>query len=88
MKSRGLNDSKKLTEKRREALYAEICDKALGYSVASADHTVIDAINILQATYQAMRQAAAGLSLPADYASVDGNRAPLRGHSLSVHCGR
>ena len=55
----GLNDSKKLTEKKREALFDIICEKAISFSVASADHTTIDAINILQATYQAMRQAAA-----------------------------
>lgn len=72
----GLNDSKKLTEKKREALFDIICEKAISFSVASADHTTIDAINILQATYQAMRQAAAGLSVPADYAYVDGNRDP------------
>ena len=72
----GLNDSKKLTEKRREALYDEICEKALAYAIASVDHTVIDEINILQATYQAMTQAIAGLSLPADFALIDGNRAP------------
>ena len=72
----GLNDSKKLTEKRREALYDEICEKALAYAIASVDHTVIDEINILQATYQAMTRAIAGLSLPADFALIDGNRAP------------
>lgn len=78
----GLNDSKKLTEKRREALYDEICDKALAYAIASVDHTVIDEINILQATYQAMTQAIAGLSLPADFALIDGNRAPM----LDIPC--
>ena len=78
----GLNDSKKLTEKRRDALYDEICDKALAYAIASVDHTVIDEINILQATYQAMTQAIAGLSLPADFALIDGNRAPM----LDIPC--
>ncbi len=75
----GLNDSKKLTEKKREALFDVICAQAVSYSIASVDHTTIDEINILQATYQAMRQAAEGLSVPADFAYVDGNRDPRLG---------
>lgn len=78
----GLNDSKKLSEKRREALFDEIRTKALAYAIASVDHTVIDEINILQATYQAMAQAVAGLSIPADFALIDGNRAP----ALDIPC--
>lgn len=80
----GLNDSKKLTEKKREALFDVICEKAISFSVASVDHETIDAINILQATYRAMRQAAEGLSVPADYAYVDGNRDP--GLSVETAC--
>lgn len=78
----GLNDSKKLTEKRREALYDMICEQALAYAIASVDHKVIDEINILQATYRAMEQAIAALSVPADFALIDGNRAPM----LDIPC--
>lgn len=70
----GLNDSKKLSEKKREALYDVICEKATAWSVALVDESVIDEINILQATYRAMAQAVKGLSVPADFAYVDGNR--------------
>ena len=70
----GLNDSKKLTEKKREALYDVICREAIAYAVAMVDHRVIDEINILEATYVAMRQAVENLSVQADYALVDGNR--------------
>ena len=56
-----LNDSKKLSEKRREALYDEIVEKAVAYSIGYADHAVIDEINILQATYRAMRMAVENL---------------------------
>lgn len=70
----GLNDSKKLTEKKREALYSVICENAVAWSVALVDEQVIDEINILQATYRVMRQAVERLSVPADFALVDGNR--------------
>lgn len=80
----GLNDSKKLTEKKREALFDVICEKAISFSIALVDHKTIDEINILQATYEAMRQAVAGLSVPADYAYVDGNRDP--GLSVETAC--
>lgn len=70
----GLNDSKKLTEKKREALYDVICREAVAYAVAMVDHQVIDEINILEATYVAMRQAVENLSVQADFALVDGNR--------------
>ena len=56
-----LNDSKKLSEKRREALYDEIVQKAVAYSIGYADHALIDEINILQATYAAMRMAVSNL---------------------------
>lgn len=58
-----LNDSKKLSEKRREELFLEIKEKALAWSVGIVTPAVIDEINILQATYEAMRQAIAGLSV-------------------------
>lgn len=72
----GLNDSKKLSEKKREALFDVIKEKAVSWSVASVDEKVIDEINILQATYLAMRNAVEGLDVPADYALIDGNRLP------------
>jgi len=61
-----LNDSKKLTEKRREALYDEILAKAVSYGVGIISPQVIDEINILQATYEAMRQAVRKLTFPPD----------------------
>ncbi len=75
----GVNDSKKLTEKKREALFDVIKEKALAYSIAVADEKEIDEINILQATYLAMRRAFDGLSVKPDMALVDGNRDPLLG---------
>lgn len=72
----GLNDSKKLTEKKRETLFDEICQKAVAYGIGCASEQEIDEINILQATYLAMRRAVEQLSVPADYALVDGNRMP------------
>ena len=70
----GLNDSKKLTEKRREALYDVIVAQALAYGIGSADEKEIDEINILQATFLAMRRAIAQLSVRPDLALIDGNR--------------
>ncbi len=72
----GLNDSKKLTEKKREALFDIIKEKAVSYCIASVDEKIIDEINILQATYLAMKKAVEGLDIPADYALIDGNRMP------------
>lgn len=72
----GLNDSKKLSEKKREALFDVIIEKATAYCVASVDAKTIDEINILQATYAAMKKAVEGLGVPADYALIDGNRMP------------
>ena len=69
----GLNDSKKLTEKKREALYDVICEKAIAYSIAYATHEDIDKLNILNATMLAMARAIDGLPVPADFALVDGN---------------
>ena len=69
----GLDDSKKLSEKRREALYDEICDKALAWSVALATPAEIDEINILEASLLAMRRAVESLSVKPDMVLVDGN---------------
>lgn len=72
----GLNDSKKLSAKKREYLFDVIQEKALAYSVAYATEKEIDEINILQATFLAMRRAVEGLVPRPDYALVDGNRLP------------
>ena len=72
----GINDSKKLTEKRREELFDVICAEAAAYSIAFATPEEIDRLNILQATFLAMRRAVEGLSLPPELILVDGNRAP------------
>lgn len=70
----GLNDSKKLTDKRRRELFPVIQETAVAYGIAMVDHAKIDEINILQATYEAMRQAIAKLSVKPELALVDGNR--------------
>ena len=72
----GLNDSKKISEKKRDMLFDVIREKAISYSIASVDEKVIDEINILQATYLAMKKSVEGLGVPADYALIDGNRMP------------
>lgn len=72
----GLNDSKKLSEKKRDALFDVIKEKAVAYSIASASAKEIDEVNILNATFLAMRRAVEGLNIPADYALIDGNRMP------------
>ncbi len=69
----GLNDSKKLTEKKREKLFPVICENAIAYSIAMASPEEIDALNILNADMLAMHRAIEGLSVPADLALVDGN---------------
>ncbi|MBE6679701.1 MAG: ribonuclease HII [Ruminococcaceae bacterium] len=69
----GLNDSKKLSEKKREALFEEIKEKAIAYSIASASNKEIDEFNILNATMLAMARAIEGLPKAADFALVDGN---------------
>ena len=70
----GLNDSKKLSDKRRRELFPVIKETAVAYGIAMVDHAEIDRINILQATYEAMRQAIAQLSVKPDLALVDGTR--------------
>ena len=72
----GLDDSKKLSEKQREALFEPIQEQAVAWAVAFATEEEIDRLNILQATYLAMERACAALSVQADYALVDGNRMP------------
>lgn len=71
----GLDDSKKLSDKRRRELFPVIKEKAIAYGIAFADHTEIDEINILQATYLAMQRAINQLSVKPDLALIDGNRA-------------
>ena len=72
----GLNDSKKLSEKKRELLYDIIIEKALAYSIAYGTLEEIEEYNILEATYIAMNRAIDGLQLSADFALIDGNRVP------------
>ncbi len=69
----GLNDSKKLTEKKREALFEVIKEKAVAYAIAEASPQEIDEINILNASMLAMRRAVEALPIPADFALIDGN---------------
>ena len=71
----GLNDSKKLTDKRRRELYPIIKEQAIAYGIGFASHEEIDEINILQATYLAMERALAQLPVKPDLALIDGNRA-------------
>lgn len=72
----GLNDSKKLTEARREALFDEICEKALSFCIARAEVDEIDRLNILHATMLAMQRAVEGLHITPKLALIDGNRCP------------
>ena len=89
----GVNDSKKLSEKKREALFPIICEQALAFGIGYATEEEIDTYNILQATYMAMRRAVEALPVPADYALIDGNRMPplsipgetiIKGDALSM----
>ena len=75
----GINDSKKLSEKKRDALFDVIKEKAVAWSVGSASEQEIDEINILNATFLAMKRAVEGLSVKPDIALVDGNRKPKTG---------
>ena len=72
----GVNDSKKLTEKKREALFDVIKETAVSYSIAYASVEEIESINILNATMLAMKRAVEGLDVKADYAMIDGNKMP------------
>ena len=88
----GLNDSKKLTPKKRDLLFDEIQQKALAFCIAEASVEEIDRLNILEADLLAMRRAIAGLQVSADYALIDGNiardfpipaRAVIHGDAIS-----
>ena len=72
----GLKDSKKLSEKKREALFIEITNKALAYGIAECSAEEIDQINILQASLLAMKRAYEQLTMPAELILIDGNRCP------------
>ena len=72
----GLNDSKKISEKKREQLFDVICEKAVDYSIGIATEQEIDEINILNATFLAMHRAVEGLKTKPDYALIDGNQYP------------
>ncbi|MCV9879153.1 ribonuclease HII [Brenneria izbisi] len=72
----GLADSKQLSEKRRLALYDEIKEKALSWSLGRAEPEEIDQLNILHATMLAMQRAVAGLTITPDFVLIDGNRCP------------
>lgn len=78
----GVNDSKKLSEKKREALFDVIKSTAVSYSIAYASVEEIESMNILNATMLAMKRAVEGLDVKADYAMIDGNRLP----DLSIDC--
>ena len=79
----GLNDSKKLSEKKREALFDEIKEKSVSFSIAFASVEEIEECNILNATYLAMNRAIEGLNVKADFALIEGNRVPT---GITVPC--
>ncbi len=79
-----INDSKKLTEKKREKLYDVIIENAISYSIAFADVDYIEKNNILQATFYAMKTAVEGLNITPDYVLIDGNR--TQGITLPTEC--
>ena len=72
----GLDDSKKLSEKKREMLFDIICEKAIAYSIAFGSLEEIEELNILEATFLAMNRSIEGLRVKADFALIDGNRVP------------
>lgn len=78
----GVNDSKKLSEKKREKLFDVIKEQALAYSIGWASVEEIESINILNAAMLAMKRAVEGLSEKADYVLIDGNKAP----NISIPC--
>lgn len=79
----GLNDSKKLSEKKREMLFVEIQEKAVAWAIAEASHAEIDQLNILQASLLAMRRAIEALHIQPQHVLVDGNKIP---QGLSMSC--
>lgn len=90
----GLDDSKKLTDKRRRELFPVIREQAIAYGIGLASHEEIDEINILQATYLAMERALAQLNVRPDHVLIDGNRSKdfglpvttvVKGDSLSAN---
>lgn len=76
----GINDSKKLSEKKREQLFDVICEKAVAYGIGSASEKEIDEINILNAAFLAMKRAIEAMGLEPDLVLVDGNRKPVTGY--------
>ena len=72
----GINDSKKLSEKKREELFKAITENAVSYCVAYGSLEEIEELNILETTFIAMKRAVDGLKIPADFAIIDGNRTP------------
>ena len=80
LESLGLNDSKKLTEKKRELLFDQITERAAAYGIGSATPQEIDSLNILNATFLAMRRAVEAMGVKPDLVLVDGNRAPKTGY--------
>ncbi len=76
----GINDSKKMTEKKREALFDIICDNATAYGIGFATEKEIDEINILNATFLAMKRAVDAMGIKPDLVLVDGNRKPDTGY--------
>lgn len=72
----GLADSKKLTDRKRETLFVEICDKAVSWAIGRATPAEIDELNILQASLLAMKRAVEQLHIQPEYVLVDGNRLP------------
>ena len=83
----GLNDSKKLTEKKREALFPVIKSTALHWGIAFADHKEIDELNILQATFLAMKRAVEMLGVEPELGLIDGNRCPEVGFPVKAVVG-
>lgn len=83
----GLTDSKKLSERAREALFQQICDQSLAWSLGRAEVEEIDQLNILHASMLAMQRAVAGLNLSPDHVLVDGNRCPEFACSASAIVG-
>ena len=75
----GINDSKKLSEKKREALFDVIKERAVAYGIGMADHKEIDEMNILQATFLAMRRAVEAMGVTPEMVLVDGNQDPKLG---------